>query len=187
MPRRVTNRLAGLMSRCTTPCAWAASSASAICAPSSSTSSSGSGAARDAILQRLAIEQLHHHELLAVVGADVVERADVRVIEVRDDPRFALEALDRVGVGVRFVGQELDRDLPAEPRVFRFVDDAHAAGAEARQDLVVRNGLADHSDPVSGSSSTSRIFFASCIGVNGFCRNGLPSSSTPVLTIASSV
>ena len=145
-------------------------------------------ALRDAILQRLPVEQLHHHELaLPACDADVVERADVRVIEVRDDARFALEALDRFGVGAGFVGQELDRDLAAKARVFRFVDHAHAAGAEARQDLVVRDGLADHSDPVSGSSSTSRIFLASCIGVNGFCRNGLPSSSTPVLTIASSV
>ena len=144
-------------------------------------------AARDAILQRLPVEQLHHHELLAALRADVVEGADVRVIEARDHLRFALEALVRVGVGVGLVGQELDRHLAAEARVFRFVDDAHAAGAEPRQDLVVRNGLADHSDPVSGSSRTSRIFFASCIGVNGFCRNGLPSSSTPVLTIASSM
>ena len=104
MPRRVTNRLAGLMSRCTTPWACAASSASAICAPSSSTSSSGSGPRAMPILQRLALEQLHHHELLAVVLADVVERADVRMVQDRDDARFALEALDRLGVAHSLVG-----------------------------------------------------------------------------------
>ena len=64
-------------------------------------------AARDAILQRLAVEQLHHHELLAVVRADVVERADVRVIEVRDDARFALEALHRFGVALTSSGRNL--------------------------------------------------------------------------------
>ncbi len=121
------------------------------------------------------------------MGSNVVERADERMIEVRDDARFALKPLDRFGVGVGLVRKELDRDLSAKPRVFRFVDDAHAAGAEAGEDLVMRNGLADHSDPVSGSSSTSLTFFASCIGVNGFWRKGFPSSRTPVLTIASSV
>src|SRR6185503_17980173 len=122
-----------------------------------------------------------------IVRADVVERADIRVIEVRDHARFALEAHDRTGVGAGVVRKKLDRHLAAEPRVFGFVDDTHAAGAEPRKNLVVRNRPADHSWPVSGSSSTSLIFVASCIGVNGFCRNGLPSSSTPVRTIASSV
>ena len=93
----------------------------------------------------------------------------------------------RLGIGAGLVGQELDGDLAAEARVFGLVHHAHAARAEARQHAVVRDGFADHKFPVSGSSSTSRIFFASCIGVNGFCRNGLPSSSTPVFTIASSV
>ena len=192
-PRLVTNRFAGLRSRWTTPLACAASSASASCTPSSSTSSTRQRASRDPILQRLPVEQLHHHEVLGrlsgrgVMRADVVERADIGMVKARDHPRFALEPLVRVRVGIGFVGQELDRHPPAEARVFRFVDHAHAAGAEPRQDLVVRDGFADHSAPISCSSSTSRIFLASCSGVNGFCRNGLPSSSTPVRTIASSM
>ena len=43
-------------------------------------------------------------------------------------------------------GRNLIATLPAKPRVFGFVDDAHAAGAEARQDLVVGNRFADHSE-----------------------------------------
>src|SRR5688500_14912710 len=123
------------------------------------------------------------------MAADVVQRADVRVIQSRDDAGFTQEALDGFGVGVEVVGQELDRDLAAQTGVSGLVDHAHAARAEARQYLVMRDRLADHSDPVSvsGLSSTSRIFFESCIGVKGFCRNGLPSSNTPVLTMASSL
>ena len=81
------------------------------------------------------------------------------MIQGRDDACFTQEALHRLGIGARLVGQELDGHLAAEARVFGFVDHAHAAGAEARQDLVVRDRLADHGVPVSGSSSTSRIFF----------------------------
>ena len=42
-PRSVTNTFAGLRSRCTIPAAWAASSASATCEPSSSTRSTANG------------------------------------------------------------------------------------------------------------------------------------------------
>ena len=144
-------------------------------------------AAGDSILERLAIEQFHDHELLTVVAADVVERADVRVVQVRNDSRFAEETLHRFGIGTQLIGQKLDRHLAAETRVFGFIHDTHAAGAKTRQNLVVGDRFTDHSDSASCSSSTSRIFFESCIGVKGFCRNGLPSSSTPVFTIASSV
>src|SRR5688572_7151430 len=119
--------------------------------------------------------------------SDVVERADMRMIQVGNDMRFAFEALDGVGVRAHLVGQELDGHLAPEPRVFGLVHHSHAAGAETGQDLVMRNGLADHKDAVSGSSRRPRILVASCIGVKGFWRNGLPSSSTPVFTIASSM
>ncbi len=41
-------------------------------------------------------------------------------------------------------GQELQRDVPAQPRVLGLVDHAHAAGAELTQDAVVLNQFADH-------------------------------------------
>ena len=144
-------------------------------------------AARDPRLQRLALQQLHHHELLAGVLADVVQRADVRMIERRDGARLAEEALHRLRLATRFLGQELDRDLAAQPQVLGGVDHAHAAAAERLLDSIVRDLLSGHAASVSRSSSTSRILRASCTGVNGFCRNDLPSSSTPVRTMASSV
>ena len=113
------------------PGAWAASSASAICTPRSSTSSMASGPRADARLERLALEQLHHHELLAVVLADVVQRADVRMAQRRDDPGLAQEALHRLGDRSGVGGQQLDRHMPPEPRVLGLVDDAHARRCRA--------------------------------------------------------
>ena len=51
----------------------------------------GKGAAHEAIGERLAIEQLHHEVVHAVLVPDVVDGADVRVVQRGDGARFALE------------------------------------------------------------------------------------------------
>ena len=86
--------------------------------------------------QRLAFQVLHHEERRAVVLADVVERADVRMIELRDRARFAVEPLAELRVGGEALGQDLDRDGAIEARVARLVDLAHAARADRRRDFV---------------------------------------------------
>ena len=52
----------------------------------------------DAIRQRLALEILHDEKGGALVIADVVQRADVGVIELGDRPRFAIETLAELRV-----------------------------------------------------------------------------------------
>ena len=63
-----------------------------------SASSSGSAPRRDPRGQRLAFQVLHHQEVDAVLVADVVQRADVRMVQRGDGLRFALEALLHLGV-----------------------------------------------------------------------------------------
>ena len=61
--------------------------------------------------------------------ADVVERADVRMAQLRDRLRFALEPCcprDRP----RDARQDLDGDRAIQAGVARLVDLAHAAGAD---------------------------------------------------------
>ena len=93
-------------------------------------------ALRQPIGERLAFEARHDEEVGAVVLADIVERADVRVIEGRDRFGFALESLAAIRVGRGFVGQNLDRDGAIEPAVFRAIHLAHAARAERRDDFI---------------------------------------------------
>ena len=57
--------------------------------------------------------------------------------------RFALEAGEGAGVVADIFGEKFQRDVAMEAGVFGFVDDAHAAGAEAFEDAIVREGLAD--------------------------------------------
>ena len=99
---------------------------------------------RHPVLQRRAFEQLHHQERLALVLAEVVDGADVGVVECRRGTSLALEALERLDV-LRHAGrQELDRHLAGEVQVLGAVDDTHASAAEPGQDSVMGNRRADH-------------------------------------------
>ncbi len=92
--------------------------------------------------QGLAVEQLHHDEVLLLVLLDRVDRADAGVVERRGGARLALEPLERARVPRHLGAQELERHAPPELRVLGLVDDAHAAAAELADDGVVANGVA---------------------------------------------
>ena len=74
--------------------------------------------------------------------ADVINGADVRVVQRGSGPRLALEPVQRETISRETLRQALQRDPPAETRVLRFVDLAHAAGPERRDDAVAADGSA---------------------------------------------
>src|SRR4029453_9424918 len=76
-------------------------------------------------------------ERLAVRFADLVNRADVRMIERRGRPRLESEALRGLRVALQVGWQELQRDVPAKRQILGLIDDAHAARADAAQDPIV--------------------------------------------------
>ena len=76
--------------------------------------------------------------------ADLVDRADVGMVQRRRGPSFAAEAGQRLRVSGNVFGQELERDEAAKLGVFGLVDHTHPAAAELFDDAVVRDGLADH-------------------------------------------
>jgi hypothetical protein len=86
--------------------------------------------------KRLALEQLHHEVVDAVLLADVVEHAEVGMVETGNGSRPALETRSTLGVLREFGRQHLDRDVATEPRVLRAVDLAHAPGADRGHDFV---------------------------------------------------
>jgi len=139
--------LRGLMSRWTMPRACAASSASAIWAARSRSVSIGSACPSMRCFRVWPFEQLHHDEVLPVVIRclpDVVNGADMRMVERGCGSRFALKTLHRLRVGGEVRREELQGHLSSEPRVFRAVDDAHAAAAKHVQHAIVGDDLADH-------------------------------------------
>ena len=72
--------------------------------------------------------------------ADVVERADVRVVQRGDGAGLALEPLLQVRIGRDMLGQHLDGDGAVQAGVGGLVDLTHAAGAEGGVDLVGAEG-----------------------------------------------
>ena len=86
--------------------------------------------------ERLAVEVRHHQEVDAVGVADVVDAADMRMVERRYGAGFALEPTARIGICGQLVRQHFDRYGPIEPGIVRPIHLTHAAGAEGRQNLV---------------------------------------------------
>ncbi len=86
--------------------------------------------------ERLAIEVLHDQICRAVLFADVVQRADVRVVELGNRARFTIEALAETRVGGERVRQDLDRDGAVETGIAGLVDLAHTAGTDRALNLV---------------------------------------------------
>ncbi len=90
----------------------------------------GSGPLRRRASRVSPFEMLHDEEVDGVFAADVVEGADVRVIEAGDGLCFALEALCESDIA------DFDGDDAFEPGVAGFVDFAHASCSEQGDDLV---------------------------------------------------
>src|SRR5689334_3686274 len=90
--------------------------------------------------ERLALEILHDEIVNGAVSvrgrADVVDGADVRMIEGRDDARFALEPLAKLQVGRQLRGENLQRDVAIEPHVARPIDLTHSPFANPGLDFV---------------------------------------------------
>src|ERR1700723_569028 len=81
---------------------------------------------------------------MLVLLANVVDGADVRVIQRRGGLRFAPETGQSVEVLRNVFGQELESDKAVQPSILSLVDDPHPAATELLDDAVMRDGMADH-------------------------------------------
>ena len=100
-PDGVIMTLPGLRSRCTTPRSCAASSAAAIWMPRRERLARRQRPAREALRERLALDELEHEVRRARRLLEPVDRGDVRVVERRERLRLALEARQALGVARR--------------------------------------------------------------------------------------
>ena len=87
------------------------------------------------VAQRLALEEGHDVEQLAVGVARVEQRDDVRMAEPRGDLDLAQEAIGPDGVGELRL-EQLDGDLAAVPQVVGEIDGGHPAAADHALDAV---------------------------------------------------
>ena len=87
-------------------------------------------------LHRLARNMLHHNAGAPVDVGQLVNLANVGMVERRRRPRLAVEPLARGRVLLERLGQELDRHFATQLYVVGEKHLAHAALAEAREDAV---------------------------------------------------
>ncbi len=103
------------------------------------------------LLERLTGVVRHDEKKLAGRRfVDLMNGADVGMVECRGRLRLVTETL----VGVVVAGQgsrhELDRHRPIQTNVDSLVDHAHAAAAKLLDDLIMRNRAADHRRLLTG-------------------------------------
>jgi hypothetical protein len=97
----------------------------------------GDRTACDTLRQRLAFHELHDEEPLAIVLLQSMQRGDVRVIELSQEPRLSLESVHAFLVRRELLGLDLDRHVPTELRVLRSIHFTHTALANGLGDLEV--------------------------------------------------
>lgn len=76
--------------------------------------------------------------------ANLVDRADVRVIQGGRGMRLAAESFERLRVLGYIFGQEFQSDESTKFGVLSLVHHTHTAAAQLLDNAVVRDGLTDH-------------------------------------------
>lgn len=97
-------------------------------------------------LEGVTLDQLHDN----ISGADVVQRANARMIQGLNCPCLAFDA------GAELFRQNLDGHRAVEPHIPRLIDLAHATSANGRKDFVRAELLACRQRHTSGPNQFTR-------------------------------
>src|SRR5438874_10813977 len=89
----------------------------------------GQRAAPKAVGHGLALQVFHYQVLETVLGAHIVERADVRMVQHGNRPGLTFETLARGGA-IDASGENLDGDDAVETRVAGLIHVPHPTGAD---------------------------------------------------------
>ena len=96
------------------------------------------------MLQRHPVQKLHDDVGLPALLSDVVNRADIRMVQGRRRLRLPAKSFQRLPVPRHILRKELQGNKAVEPRVLSLVHDAHAAPAQLLDDTIVGDRLANH-------------------------------------------
>ena len=97
------------------------------------------------MLQRHAIQKLHGNKRLPIFFANVMNRADIRMVQRRCRLRLPLKPAERLRVPRHIIRKEFQSNKASQPRVLGLEYHAHAATTYLLHNPVVRNGLPNHS------------------------------------------
>jgi hypothetical protein len=93
--------------------------------------------------QGLSFQQFHGDEGSTIAFVNLIDRADVRMVQGGRGLGFALETTEGLWVVGGVVGKKLQGNMAIKLKVLGFIDDAHPTTADLAQDAVVRDRLPD--------------------------------------------
>src|SRR5437870_4658374 len=96
------------------------------------------------MLQGHAIQKFHGDESVSTFFPDVVDGADVGMVQGGGSLCFAPETTQGLRIAGNLIGQELKGYEAMQPGVLGLVDDAHSAAADLLDNTVMRNRSLDH-------------------------------------------
>src|SRR6185503_7921084 len=96
---------------------------------------------RQTVSKRLAFQVFDNEVIGVAFAADVIENADVRMVQIRDGVGLALEALAQFRPVGEMTAEDFNRNHAAESRIAGTIYLAHAAGPDGRQHLVWAKAL----------------------------------------------
>ena len=105
----------------------------------------------DLLIKGHAFQKLHRNEVLAFELVNLINGADIGMVQRGGGASFPLQAVKRLLIFFQFLGKEFQRDVTAEFQVFGFIDHPHAARTQLTDNLVVRNRLPNHGEAVGKS------------------------------------
>ena len=97
------------------------------------------------MLERLPLEKLHGEVGATVVFANVVDCADIRMIQGRSSAGFAPKPLQHRQLAGDLVRQKFERHKAPEAGVLSLVDHPHPATADFFEHPVVGDSFTNHS------------------------------------------
>ena len=104
--------------------------------------------ASDHLFEGRPLQKLHDDVGPAEVLAEIMDRADVGVIESRGGARFSLEPFQSRRVLSDLKGQKLDRDRAPEANVLGAEELAYASGADLLGNAIMPYSLAEQPSPL---------------------------------------
>jgi hypothetical protein len=96
------------------------------------------------MLKGYAFKTFHDNEGAAILLAEVIDGADVGVIERGCGAGFAAKAFEYLTVQGQVLGKKLERNKAAKARVLRAVNHAHSTAAKLVNNAVVRESRVNH-------------------------------------------
>jgi hypothetical protein len=93
--------------------------------------------------QSLSLQTFHDDKPQSTLVPYVEENHDIGMGKRGNGPGLTLESREHLEITREMLWQDLDRDIPAEPRIARTKDLSHSASTQKRRDFVGADVLAD--------------------------------------------